>query len=460
MYIMSFAMLFFSVVVLTMAYNVSSIKKMFGEGNQVSTAHAEFCQPAELTAFMSIKPQFPDGSIKDKKGKTFEERYAGKPDITNETKISATLAIIEGHGAKTDLNYCEKFWELNGPARYEISLIAADNFKAAGPSDGKYSRDELFSKAYANANFSASMMALAIGRGEVSFALDAATAHLLFSKAVADCFVQETVPIKLNYLMPMLTEHENVIKQLFLTDNACFHTAETVLKLAKTLEKRVRFIDAVPTFKESVENESKLIKKAAAALPVREKLTLGILELWYGDAHEPYHELARELSGSGKTDYASIIEMTIAAVKKYPHRRTFNQELANSGDGIIPMIKFAWFAVNTNPLAANAMMRIPINMLFFIARADARFRLVTLGGLARFFYYENGRWPDLSKDSDFVKKAGRSAVDPYTGALMRCKNIDGGALMLYCHWKDGINTPAESETTEIEVTAMPPDVKK
>ncbi|HNY11219.1 MAG TPA: hypothetical protein PKK26_06470 [Candidatus Wallbacteria bacterium] len=458
MYIMSFAMLFFSVIVLTMAYSVSSIKKAIGgEGSVAASTTAGFNPSPGLTVLASIKTQFPAGSIKTAKGKTIEERYAGK---TNDARIYETLAIIERYGAKTDRDYCEKFWEMNAAGRYEISLIASGDFNATNPVAKKYSREELYSRVYKNTVFSAAMMSLAVDRGDVSFALDAAAAHLSFSNVLPDCFITDTIPIRLNYLMPLIAEHEQVTRKLLLEENSCFHTAETILKLAKTLEKRVRFIDSVPTFKESVENESQLIKKAAMDLPVRDKLILGTLNLWYGDPHEPYHELARELANSGKSDYSSVFALLTAAVKKHPRVKNFDRELAYTEDGLIPFIKFIWFAAKNNPLAVNVMSRIPLNMLSFIAKADARFRLITLGGLARFFYYENGRWPDLSKDAEFVKKAGRSAIDPYTGTQMKSKSINGGSLMLYCHWKDGINSPAESETTEIEVTAMPPDVLK
>jgi len=460
-YVLSFALLFFSVIVLTMAYSVSSIKRAIGgEGGAQAPHDSGFNPPPELTALASIKTQFPEGIIKTENGKPLEERYGRTHDTTREVRISHTLAIIERHGAGTDRDYCEKLWEMNGPARQTISLIASGDLSAVKPSAEKYSRNKLYSLIYGNANFSAAMMRLAVDRGDVSFALDAASANLTFARVLPDCFITDTIPIRLNYLMPLLAEHEDVTRKLFLSENSCFNTAETALKLAQTLEKRVRFIDSVPTFKESVENESKLIKKAAAALPIRDKFILGAFNLWYGDPHEPYHELASELADSGKDDYSSVFELLSAAIKKHPPAKRFDSELASTEDGFIPFVKFIWFAARNNPLAINVMSRIPLNSLSFIAKADARFRLITLGGLARLFYYENKRWPDLSKDAGFVKKAGKSAVDPYTGTPMRTKHLDDGSLMLYCHWKENINSPAESKTTEIEVTAVMPDIKK
>ncbi len=461
MYIISFALIFFSVIVLTMAYSVSSIKKMFGEGGTASLSAAEFKPSPELTALISINSQFPDEMIKLKKQLSLRERFPFITKITKNDIYRDAISSIEFYnGSRTDPDYCRKLWAMNGPARYEISLIASGNFKWAKPLAKTPSYFESYNLGYEKANFSAVMMALAIENGDLSFALDAADAHLLYSKTLADCFMPATVPVRLNYLMPLIAEHKNTMNRLFLAENACFHTSETIMKLAAALEKRVRFIDALPTFIDALKNECLIIKKAAANLPLREKITLGMMDLWYGDANEPYYELVRNIESSGKTDFASIADMTLAIYKKYPRRNSFSRELAYSEEGIIPMLKFAWFAINTHPMATSSFARIPSHMLFTVSISDAYFRLATLGGLARCFYYENGRWPDLSKDLEFTKKAGRSAVDPYTEKPMRVKHLADGSLSFYCHWKDGINSPAESKTTEIEVTAVMPDVLK
>jgi len=463
MYIMAFALLFFSAVVLTMAYSVSSIKKMIGEGGPASKPSG-FSLTPELTALMSIKTGFPTGYIKTLSGKNLRERYSNISNMTTQIRNSETLAIIREFGSKTDRDYCEKLWNLNEQARYEISLIAADNFACMKPIDASaLSSIEIFTRAHENFKFSDAMLKLAIERNDPSFAIDAAAANLSFSKALVNCFISEKIPDMICYMFMIASQRTGNIDRLFLWEKTCFQTPETILKFAAALEKRIRFIDSVPSFTEAVANQSELIKKAAANLPVREKLTLGMLNLWYGDPNEPYHEFARELVKSGKTDYFSLDKIMMNVMKKNTYRNTYTRELANSGDGIIAMFKFARFAINTHPLA-NSGMRFPGQIFADIQQYDSWFRIVTLGGLARCFYYENSRWPDLSKDEAFVKKAGKAAIDPNTGMAMQSETLADGTLKIWsliCPASEIITLPVEiRKNIRASVIVIPPDVFK
>jgi SAM-dependent methyltransferase len=76
--------------------------------------------------------------------------------------------------------------------------------------------------------------------------------------------------------------------------------------------------------------------------------------------------------------------------------------------------------------------------------ANAKLRLITLAGLARLFHAENKRWPDMNKDTDFIKAAGNAAIDPIDGGKMRLKIDKNGRAIFYSIGFDSSDKNGES----------------
>lgn len=478
MYAFSAFLAVFSFLTLAMTFSVGSMKRILAEVDRPAPGQAT--PSPRLMALCSINFNFPEEFIRTKDGKTLKERLMRFWHIAVEKderkrrelieqdglKNNATCNVIRDDGPGVDPGYCEKFWNMNERARSEISRAAAGDFSFAGATaeviaslqmKGATSQEAMIRRIFNARHYSASMTRVAVFRGDYAFALDEYVASLQFGETARIVYSAPTTA-GLSFRMSV-AEGDKYTSDLFLSDGAFFASSKMVARFAKAIGSRMETFDEMPTFAAAITEESRLIRNVSAALPFRDKLALGALDLWYGDPHGPFHEVAREIAISKRTDYSAYFDIMNAAMARHPRPASFTRELAYTGDSIVDLFRFVKFAVSTHPLASSTH-HFPIFDLDRTAKSDAHSRTVTLGALARLFYYENGRWPDLSKDAEFVKNAGKAATDPYTNTPMRTKILADGSLSIYCHWKDGTGKPAETSATMIRAIAMPVNVKR
>ncbi len=163
------------------------------------------------------------------------------------------------------------------------------------------------------------------------------------------------------------------------------------------------------------------VKRVRDAFP----WTMAFLDLYYGKSETARIAYYKEI----KAVSAGTLCDQLAFVKKFEHLcfKSSGEESKESGseEKAEDYIKYLW----TNPFSRE----IPDfkNAFIINARAKARYRLVTLGAMARLFYFDNGRWPDLSKDAEFVKSSDLAVIDPVDGKPMRSVMEKDDSMVFY-----------------------------
>ncbi len=337
-------------------------------------------------------------------------------------------------------DYLEAVWKLNKSFRDEmVSTYYRPIIFAAATEEGildfdaywKKYNSKFFNDPYLKFSVSNLLEMIAFENGDIEFAMMADYYKLRETAAAAFLFCPKVPKTRsLNDWEFIASEYSDVTKALYLKDDRLFSSEKTRKAAKEALLKRVEFLRFKPDFTMTFNNEFEAIKKRDLMMATKDKLTYGILNIWYGDPNQPFYDAAAKINEKPGNSLNEIEKILIEYVKKIQYGKSYTIELANSGDGLISMFKFVKFAINMHPFATKAHF-IPVSDLKNIACNETFQRIVTLGGLARLFYFENGRWPDLSKDTAFVNEAGIAAVDPYDNANIRSEIMADGSVRYF-----------------------------
>jgi hypothetical protein len=155
--------------------------------------------------------------------------------------------------------------------------------------------------------------------------------------------------------------------------------------------------------------------------------SIALLELYYGK-FEPWAEIfSKDIEGIINEPWRSQIEAVKKKEARYSTVYIEKSEYDENGEKINKneYFQYLW----KNPLQGE----IPVisNMFIDAAENDIRYRLTTLGGLARLYYFDHGKWPDILKDKGFKESAGETAVDSIVGAPIRSIVNADGSITFY-----------------------------
>ena len=434
----------FSILFITIAYNVSSMKAALNgtiENNAAPDIEKLRALYPDYFTLASLEIKFPAGKIPIIDGSTFEaylnRMYQGKN--INDWSYRYTVISAMGEFNKiTDEAYLSAFYNLNASFIKEIVSSYEKPFFENSAETKIYtnlSAGKLYEQNWL-AGIINNMMILKIAyrsldKKDYDMALKSDIAYLRFTSA-AGVMGDPCLASILNY---DIYSENKFAANIYIKENAYLADGVMKNKFRNALKKRVEFIKIQPDFAVAVKNTAAMLKTITSGWSLKDRATYHALNLWYGDPNAPFMEtsdLIYSKKGSGYSEYEKILyEVRL----KYPSKRSFTKELAYTGDDIFSLLGFIKFAINTHPLEPNS--HIPIYEFNHYVNIHTKFRLTTLGGLARLFYAENKRWPDLEKDGDFLKEAGIAAIDGYSNKKFRaaeCK--EDGSMILESALKD------------------------
>lgn len=417
----SFVLFFFSIVFITIAYNVSSMKLAMSNNLIASAADLEKLRERnpDFFTFASLEVKLPAGPLPIPAGGTFEAYLNKMYPQRNISDWSFRYAIAANAGVPgklTDETYVNSFFNLN--SAFERAIVSSydrpfgDNsveteFHITSDKNGVLYQHWLNS--CLNLLMVSRIGGRALDKKDYAMALMSDLAYLRFSAAERNLGAQH-----INNIIDYNLYHEYAMsKDIFIDENAYFAGgAELSDKFRTALMKRVEFIKKRPNFAYALKNTVGLLKMKLSGLAMKDKATFYALNLWYGDPDAPFIEVAEKIYAKKDSPCAEFEKIIAEAREKYPIRRNFTTELAYTGDDLLSILKFIKFAINTHPLApASYMPAYELKQFIYI---ETRLRLITFGGLARLFYAENKRWPDPAKDLQFMNEAGPAAIDIYT----------------------------------------------
>lgn len=355
--------------------------------------------------------------------------------------INSTVA----HYAVLDLNnvdrgYTDEFWRMNEPLKNEISAAYRRPLAIVNAtSENLFERmnydffefDKYFFEPEEKRKYLSLLQKIAASKGDNEFRMQ--ITYYFWRLVAAETFLCR----RNGYLIESLNKWGYVVAHeglsygsIFLYDNGIL-SDEKIRRSAKdVLLKMVEFLDSKPEMTAAIDFDCERTIKKMKKMKTSDKLTCGVLNLWYGDPYQPLIDLQAKVNGGPKMGLKEIEIFMNEYWKKSRSGKRYVDVLANSGNDILSMYKFIKFSVNMHPFAARAgKIDVPDTMTF--ACYETYVRLVTLGGLARLYYAEYGRWPDLSKDMDFRKEAGIAAVDPYDNSDIKIETMSNGWLKMY-----------------------------
>lgn len=172
-------------------------------------------------------------------------------------------------------------------------------------------------------------------------------------------------------------------------------------------------------------------------------ITMSILDLWYDKPENFFAGMTNAINTIPKGMGAALVK----SMKSY-------HELFAGDDKpgmmrwvkIHPHFSMTGFPDYFSKIAAKSV------------KSEAVNRLITLGGLSRIFYIENGGWPELDKNKDFLAAAGMAAIDPADGKTIRAANASPDTVSYYSIGPDGEDNGGD-ETRDVVLTVKRPAAK-
>lgn len=417
----SFILFFFSIVFITIAYNVSSMKLAMSANFIAGTADIGKLRERnpDFFTFASLEVKLPDGPVPVPAGGTFEAYLNKNYPLRNTGDWSFRYAVTATAGVPgqlTDETYVNSFFNIN--RAFDGAIVSSydrpfrDNLDENGfyiISDKKGILYQHWLASCINLLMISRIGGRALDKKDYEMALMSDVAYLRFSAAERNLGAQH-----LNNIIDYNLYHEySMSKDIFIDENAYFTSGPALTdKFRTALMKRVEFIKKRPNFAYALKNTIGLLNLKMSGLALKDKATFYALNLWYGDPNAPFIEAAEKVYAKKDSPCSEFEKILAEAREKYPVRRSFTHELAYTGDDLLSLLKFIKFAVNTHPLEPTSY--IPAYELKQYIYIETRLRLITFGGLARLFYAENKRWPDPEADKAFMNAAGPAAVDIYT----------------------------------------------
>ncbi len=431
----------FSLFLLTMAYNVSSVKSALISNSKINYVSIEKLKEANPDFFKlaAMEIKIPDLPIPAAHGGTFEA-YINTLQKSGKDIKHYIFKELGPNKEITDEIYVNAFFNVNAIFNQEITASYerpftknnSETFNVPDNENDKRTLSKLWKNSIINNSFIIKIANYSIAKKDYQTALKADIASLRYTRAFwsLNAISLENL-INCEFYPEFLSS-----EKLYIKTDEYFHNDELKRSFKDALQKRVEFIKTQPDFTLALKNTITLIKGKEETLSMKDKLILRSLNLWYGDPNEAFFKTADEIFSNKDSGYSEFKKIISDAFFKNIADESFTHKLAYMNNDVSSILDFIKFAINTHPLKNKTYNYSLLNLDYFID-LNMRLRMITLAGFMRLFYSQNNKWPELSKDSDFVKQADICAIDPYTNKLFEIiKGTDENSLTITSQAED------------------------
>jgi hypothetical protein len=234
-----------------------------------------------------------------------------------------------------------------------------------------------------------------------------------------------------------LNRLNKISEGLYIKNDALLTDAKSIEIVRNMLDKRVEYVPLILTMEQMLKGVIPSDNACELIFSKKFPVTWWILNAWYGSPYSDNKNAALNMAGTDLN-----YEKACSVLSEANFKNSFNARLN------------FWNNLKIHPLTPQIYPQISF-MLKDSAGANAKFRLITLAGLARLFHAENKRWPDMNKDADFIKAAGNTAIDPIDGGKMRLKIDKNGQAIFYSIGFDSSDNNGDSQRDIIVVADIP-----
>jgi len=292
------------------------------------------------------------------------------------------------------------------------------------------------------AKISALMASIAIGRKQYykAIAVDLGLIRVARAVAIATCDVPSLIGVLMQYQVAKLAEKGPA--KIYLESDDAFRDPETLAAIKKALKIRT---DSIPLFYDirvAMQVECAWSMALLSVIRAEYPFTMAVLDLWYEKPENFPAGIVKLIKPASMNGGAALLKSASDHLDRFifKGKPSFWGEYTGN--------------LNLHPLFSSfAFSNFP-KLIADVVRSDASNRLVTLGALARVFYFENGKWPDLKNDKEFKVSAGMAAIDPADGNTMCFKQNADLTMSFYSVGPDGIDNGGD-ETDDVVIIVKP-----
>ncbi|HOT74769.1 MAG TPA: hypothetical protein PK467_03210 [Candidatus Wallbacteria bacterium] len=289
------------------------------------------------------------------------------------------------------------------------------------------------------AKISALLASTAIGRKDFHTALhiDLALTRIARAAAVASYDLPSPFGIFIQYDVATIAGKGPA--KVYLECDEALIDPQSLAAVKEALKVRGASIPLFFDIRDALRMENAWSSAILSIIRSKNPLTMSILDMWYGRPENYYAGMTNAVSSIPKGMGAALVKSVasyhelIAGASEYSRLK------------LHPHFSMMGFA-DYSKLTADAV------------KSEAFNRLITLGGLSRIYCLENGGWPELDKNKEFLAAAGMAALDPADGKTIRAINASQGAVSYYSIGPDGEDNGGD-ETRDVVITIKRPAAK-
>jgi hypothetical protein len=289
---------------------------------------------------------------------------------------------------------------------------------------------------------SALLASIAIGKKDYQTALriDLALTRIARAVAVAGYDLPTLIGVIIQYEVATIAG-KGPAKVYLECDGALFdpHCLNAVKEALKVRAASIPFFFDI---RDALRTENAWTTTLLSVMRTENPATMSILDLWYDKPESFFNGVTNAICSVPKGMGAALVKSAgayyerLADIEKPGMMRWLKIHPHFSGTGFADYSK----------VTANSV------------KSEAFNRLITLGGLSRVFHLENGGWPDLIKDKEFLAAAGMAAVDPADGKTLRFARAPENAILYYSIGPDGEDNGGD-EIKDVVLLVKPPAKK-
>jgi len=292
------------------------------------------------------------------------------------------------------------------------------------------------------AKISSLLALIAIERKQYNTAItvDLGLMRIARAVAIATNDIPNLIGVLIQYRVAKLAEKGPA--KIYLESDDALRDAKTLIAIKNALKIRTVSIPLFFDIRPAMQVECAWSLALLSVIRSRYPFTMAVLDLWYEKIENFPAAIMAAIKTVPKGEGAALLKSVSAHLDSF----TFAGK---------PSILGGYTGnLNLHPLFLNFGFPNYPKLIAEIVKSDASNRLVTLGALARVFYFETGKWPDLKNDKEFKFSAGMAAIDPADGDAMRFRQNADSTMSFYSVGPDGIDNGGD-DTNDVVLIVKP-----